>query len=132
MIRETMLWVSETLFYIQGGEMLIDTPWIFAWVVFWSFILASPMFYAVNIRPTKWAPLAFILIFFPGLMMATGPGIIQVQMMQECKTVEVMMFANATLHGERVEPQPITINQCRHKDNYYGDFGEWTTTGMAR
>lgn len=119
MLRDTMLWISEMLFYVQGGEMLINTPWIFVWVVFWSLVIASPMFYAINVRPTNLAPLAFLIMFFPGLLLATGPGIVQAQMMQECKTIETVV------ESDQVESTVMEFQECRVKDNYYGDFGTW-------
>jgi len=126
MLRDLMLWISETLFYLQGGEMLINTPWIFAWVVFWTLIIVSPIFFVTHVRQTRWAVWMFIIIFLPGLMIAISPGAIQSQMMQECETVEGVAAT------KRIDPTVITINQCRVKDNYYGDFGEWKIVGQAQ
>lgn len=128
MFREFMLWMSETIFYIQGGVMLINTPWIFVWVFFWSLVMTLPMFYVFNVKPSTWAPIAFMVMFFPSLMMAIGPGIVQVQMMQECKTVE-NESTRVYLNGELVDIGPLNVRICRYKDNFYGDFGEWKTVG---
>src|SRR6056297_537026 len=113
MLRDLMLWISETLFYLQGGEMLINTPWIFAWVVFWALIIVSPIFFVMHVRQTHWAVWMFIIAFFPGLMIAISPGAIQTQMMQECETVE------SVIATERIDSTAITVTQCRTKDNYY-------------
>ena len=126
MIRDVMLWISELLFYLQDGEKLINTPWLFVWIVFWVLVTVMPLWYVTNIRSTYRVKLTFLILFFPGILMAIGPGIVQTQMMQECETVESV---TAT---ERIDPTVITVKQCRIKDNYYGDFGEWKIVGQSQ
>jgi len=131
MIREFMLWVSEMLFYVQGGVMLINTPWIAVWVLFWSIVIASPLIFWIHISQNNWAMTTFIIMFFPALLVATGPGVIQTQMMQECEIVELENTL-VNLDDEIVDLGPLSVNRCRMKDNYYGDFGEWKTMGRAQ
>lgn len=127
MLREFILWISEGLFHLQGGEMLINTPWIFVWIVFWTLIIILPIHCALlYIRKLYLvAPFAFVA-FFLGPLMAIGPGILQQQMMQECETVESVVAT------EHINPTVITLKQCRTKDNYYGDFGEWKIVGQVQ
>lgn len=55
--------------------------------------------------------------------MAISPSVYQQQMMNECETVPV------TITTSRVTEQDFLIAQCRSKDNFYGEFGEWRITG---
>jgi hypothetical protein len=64
------------------------------------------------------------MIFFPMLslssfMLAIAPGIVQQQMMVECKDVTV------SVNTEQVGDADIVVQQCRTKENFYGDFGDW-------
>lgn len=131
MIREFMLWVSETLFYVLNGVALANTPWFFVWVFFWALVMVSPMIHINHYRTTKWSIPLFLICFFPGLFLAVGPPIIQMQMIQECEIVELEETL-VNLNGEIVDLGPLSVNRCRVKDNYYGDFGEWNTMGGAR
>ena len=131
MIRDTILWISETLFYLQSGSMLVDTVWFFVWVSFWILVMVFPLFYVVNVRPAKWALLVSMVVVYPALVMAIGPGIVQQQMMQECKTITI---ENTWVKqdGVPVNMGPLSVNQCRYKDNYYNDFGNWKIVGQTR
>jgi hypothetical protein len=124
MIRELTVWISETLFYLTNGVMLIETPWLLAWVLFWSVMMSMPLIYVSHIRPSKWRIALPLMIFFPLLTLfsfitAIGPGIVQQQMMIECKDVTV------SVNTELVGDADIDVQQCRTKENFYGDFGEW-------
>ena len=124
MFRELTVWISEVLFYLTNGVMLIETPWLLAWVLFWSVIMTIPLIYSSHIRPSKWRVALPLMIFFPLLTLfsfitAIGPGIVQTQMMSECETVSV------TIDTDRILNHTAEMRQCRFKDNYYNDFGEW-------
>ncbi len=124
MIRELTVWISEALFYITNGVMLVETPWFLAWVLFWSVMMAMPLIYVSHIRPSKWRVALPLMIFFPLLTLfsfitAIGPGIVQQQMMVECKDVTV------SVNTELVGDVDVDVQQCRTKENFYGDFGEW-------
>lgn len=136
MIRDIMGWVSEALFYLLNGTALVNTPWVLVWVAVWTLVMISPIVYHTHIQsnkwaPHKWAPLILIIVFLLGLSMAIAPGIIQMQMMQECKTVEIEKTL-VNLGGEVVDLGPLNVRRCRIKENYYDDFGEWETVGEAR
>jgi len=126
MIRDFMVWLSESLFYIMNGVPIADSAWVFVWVVFWSLVLTFPMWFLINVKITKWMPLASMIGFFPILMICIGPPIVQMQMLRECETVELLVDT------DRVTNYTITETQCRYKDNYYGDFGEWTLGGRYK
>lgn len=124
MIREFIVWVSEALFYLTNGVMLINTPWFLAWVLFWSVMMVMPLIYATSIRPKLYRVAIPLLIFFAlstllAFTTAIGPGIVQQQMMMECKD------ATVNLNTELVGDTAIQMRHCRTKENFYGDFGEW-------
>jgi hypothetical protein len=60
------------------------------------------------------------------IILTAAPGIVQVDFMVECEISEVE-FASELLGTQTVE-----LKQCRYKDNYYGDFGEWQLVGLQR
>jgi hypothetical protein len=127
MIRDIMLSASELLFYLLDGEMLINTFWVFVYVLVLSFFLLSPVMAFERLgRFQKWAPMIFIITFFPGLFLSVGPPIVQGQMMQECRVFE------QSITGELAEARVISFKECRYKDNYYGDFGEWKVQGIKQ
>lgn len=122
MLRDMMIAVAEILFSMTGGEMLINTFWFFPWVVFWAVIMTLPIFYVTYTKRhgtvPSWPGLVFIIGFFPAMLLASGPGIVQMDMMQECETVPV------SVSTDRVDTS-IAVQQCRKKLNYYGEFGPW-------
>ena len=127
MFREFLVWVSETLFYFTGGEMLANTIWIIPWVAFWAiFIMITFIVWIANINKYRGFLTGFI--FFFGLMIVWGTDIVQSQMMTECRdsTASLQIFVD----DELSETDEITIKQCRYKDNYYGEFGEWKLVGL--
>jgi hypothetical protein len=124
MIREFIVWVSEALFYLTNGVMLINTPWFLAWVLFWSVMMAMPLIYATSIRPKSYRVAIPLLILFAlstlfAFTTAIAPGIVQQQMMMECKD------ATVNVNTELVGDTAIQVRHCRTKENFYGDFGEW-------
>jgi hypothetical protein len=128
MIRDFMIWVAEGLFWLTDGVMLMNTAWVLVWILVWSLVMASPMFYLTHVnynrKPPGWPGFVFLFGFFPGLLMAAGPGIVQIDMMTECKTLEVET-ADVILNGEIVNLGSIPLKHCRTKENYYSEFGEW-------
>ena len=133
MFREFLVWISETLFNLLGGEPLANTIWIIPWVFGGTLLFALPLLYPLytrNPRHFKFAPFVFIIIFFPGMVILISPGAIQGQLMTECRdnTASLQIFVDDKLS----ETDEITIKQCRYKDNYYGEFGEWELKGVNR
>jgi hypothetical protein len=127
MFRETILTLSEFFFWILGGVPLMNTLWILPYVVVMSLIMALPFIlltYGKN-RPINVLPL-FLISFFPVLLVGMGPPIIQIQMLEECEMVEQVIST------DMVENHNMSIKQCRIKDNYYGEFGEWAIYGDGR
>lgn len=131
MFRETILALSEFFFWILGGVPLMNTLWIIPYVIAMSLIMALPFILLTflltygKIKPINVLPL-FLVSFFPVLLIGIGPPIIQMQMMQECEMVEQVIST------DRVENHTVSIKQCRIKDSYYGEFGEWTIYGDGR
>jgi hypothetical protein len=131
MFRETILTLSEFFFLVLGGVPLMNTLWIFPYVVVMSLIMVLPfiLYTYGKIKPTFTIPL-FLISFFPVLLVGMGPPIVQMQMMQECR-VNIAEL-NVIKDGELEINEEIEIKQCRIKDNYYGEFGEWEIVGLER
>lgn len=119
MIRDMMVVLSEAAFWALGGVPLMNSIWVLAWIVIFALIAISPMFWYINFSPNGFRPgsrfMAFFMVtFFSGIMLAMGPPIVQMQMLQDCQ--------------ERVEfgvigDQGLKITECRFKDNFYGEWG---------
>lgn len=124
MIREITLSISEVLFWILGGVPIVNTFWIIPYVVVLTSMMIFPFFFVFfKTKLYNFGPIIFILTFFPLLLFGIGPPIVQVQMLQECETVEKVVST------DRVENHTMDIKQCRVKENYYGEFGEWKIYG---
>jgi hypothetical protein len=120
MIRDLIVNISEYLFYLLDGVMLCVTAWSLVYVAVIVVAMCSPILFHDRLgKYRRYALVAFVVMFIPWLLLAIGPGIVQVQMMSECKFVKAIMTI------DDVEQLPITVRSCRVKDNYYGDFGEW-------
>ena len=122
MIRDIAIWISESLFWLTGGVPIIYTFWFIPWVMLGSAIMISPyhvMIYGKGNRKTLLASLMLIVLFFPTLTVTMAPGIAQQQMMMQCETV------TTTVTTDRVESGTVNVRQCRTKDNFYDEFGEW-------
>ena len=123
MIRDIVVLVSEALFWVTGGVPLVYTFWFIPWVVLGSVIMISPIMvfsYGKSKRTTTLASLMLILLFFPTLTVTMAPGMAQQQMMTQCETVKL------NVSTDRVESGTLKARQCRTKENFYDEFGEWT------
>ena len=121
MLREFFVPVSEMLFWFTGGELLINTWWFLVWVIGGSVVMVIPLWYSIlyGRGPKKLPALIFLIGFFPTLILIVSPGIIQMDMMQECRVVE----ATVTIEGNA---EIKNVKQCRVKANYYDTvYGEW-------
>lgn len=127
MVKEFLAWISETLFYLLGGEMLVTTIWFIPWVAFWAIFMLLP-FIVWNVTNIHKYGFLTVFTFSLGLMVSLGTDIVQSQMMSECRdsTASLQIFVDNNLS----ETDEITIKQCRYKDNYYGEFGEWKLVGL--
>jgi hypothetical protein len=128
MLREFAIWISETLFYLSGGVPLIAMPWaLLLWGSCCVAVMGIPTFYAFHYAQRSGSYLRSLLItlfalamFLTGMTIAISPGAIQADMLSECESVDV------TVTTDLVSEQTVTMRQCRSKDNYYDEFGEWT------
>lgn len=123
MLRELLIPIAEALFWLTSGELLLNTLWFFPWIVFWALIMAMPIFYVARIKQgnpkSHWPAIVFLVMFFPSLMIVVSPGIIQMQLIQDCRTVS----AEVTIEGT-TETQ--NVRQCRVKENFYDiEYGPW-------
>lgn len=120
MLREFFVPVSEMLFWFTGGELLINTWWFLVWVIGGSVVMVIPLCYAIHrSKRAMWPGFIFLIAFFPTLLLITSPGIIQMDMIQECRVVE----ATVTIEGNT---EVKNVKQCRVKANYYDTvYGEW-------
>ena len=127
MIREFIVWLNEALFYLQGGVMLASTPWIVVWILFWTAVMSvalARITWSIDRSPGLSMVLA-VCTFFPSLVMAIGPSIVQQQMMTECRDqpVSVNFVVDGEISGD--SSTVVILTKCRHKENFYGEFGEW-------
>jgi hypothetical protein len=122
MLREMLIYVAEALFWLTSGELLVNTLWIFVWVFGGTILMLIPLHIATTPgknRIKTLPALVFLIGFFPMLVLITSPGIVQMDLMQECRTVQ----AQVTIEGV-TETQ--TVAQCRVKENFYDtDYGPW-------
>lgn len=122
MIREVASYIAEILFRIMDGAPLVNSGWVFLYIALVMTIFSVPFVKYVFTESPKYGVLA-VLTFFPMLMLTIGPPIVQMQMLVECEPVVLTGETN------RVTDYNVTAKQCRYKDNYYGDFGEWKIVG---
>jgi len=129
-MKDFMLYLAELFFQLLNGNPLANSPWLLVWVIFVVILMYVPVYLMLNTkreeRRSAYGMIA-IITFFPLLILAVGPSTVQMQMLQECQLVEVQT-ADVVFQGETVNLGSITFNQCRIKDNYYNDFGEWRTS----
>ena len=122
MIRDTIVWIAEVLFYLLNGELLLNTIWILVWIFGGTVLLLIPYYLAISVgknRARSLPSMVFLVSFFPILMLIMGPAIVQTQMISECENITV------TINTDRVELHTVEMQQCRSKENFYGEFGEW-------
>lgn len=122
MLRELFVPIAEALFWLTNGELLLNTLWFLPWVLSGTILMLIPFYLAVKVRKNKsntLPALVFIVSFFPMLLLIVSPGIVQMQMIQECRDVS----AEVTIEGI-TETQNIL--QCRMKENFYDtEYGPW-------
>lgn len=130
MIRDLLIPLSELLFWFTGGELLINTLWMFVWVIAGAMIMLTPLWLAIHTgKPAGWLPMTvFIVSFFPMLLVITSPGIIQPSLMEECLPIETV-----TVNTALVNDIEVRIRHCRFKANYYDEnYGEWQAWAVDR
>lgn len=124
MIRDFVIQVSEWLFWMQGGEMMVTTIWFFPWVVFWSLIIAAPLWLAIyNLTQNNSNPfwmLATTSVAALALIMAMGPTMVQQEQMSNCRSSPPFELYNAK----------VTVTECQTRTNRFKSFGEWRVTDI--
>ena len=122
MLRELFVPIAEALFWLTNGELLLNTLWFLPWVLSGTILMLIPFYLAVKVGKNKsnaLPALVFIVSFFPTLLLIVSPGIVQMQMIQECRNVS----AEVTIEGI-TETQNVL--QCRMKENFYDtEYGPW-------
>lgn len=122
MLRELFIPISEALFWFTGGELLINSLWFLVWVFGGTILMLIPLYLAIKVgknRINTLPALVFLISFFPALLLMVSPGIIQTQLIQECRVVS----AEVTIEGVTETQQ---IRQCRMKENFYDtEYGPW-------
>lgn len=122
MFRDFFVWMAELLFKLNVGIPLLDSFWIIIWSSVFGLFITLPLLYVASSNNTKifkYAPLIFLITFIPGLFFILGPPLIQLQMLTDCKPsfeVSVESEMSSTV---------LKLQECRYKQNFYGDFGEW-------
>ena len=125
MLRELFVPIAEALFWLTNGELLLNTLWFLPWVLSGTILMLIPFYLAIKVGKNKrntLPALVFIVSFFPMLLLIVSPGIVQMQMIQECRDVS----AEVTIEGA-TETQ--NVRQCRIKENFYDtEYGPWKQT----
>lgn len=125
MLRELFVPIAEALFWLTNGELLLNTLWFLPWVLGGTILMLIPFYLAIKVGKNKsntLPALVFIISFFPMLLLIVSPGIVQMQMIQECRDVS----AKVTIEGT-TETQ--NVRQCRMKENFYDvEYGPWKQT----
>lgn len=127
MIYDINIWIAEALFHLMGGIALLNSLWILVWIVVGTVTLLIPFYLSISAgrgRLSLLPALVFMITFFPILIVMMGPPIIQVRMLEECETV--------TIDLEQIGLETVSVQQCRTKDNYYGEFGPWQFRNFAQ
>jgi hypothetical protein len=122
-----MIAVSEFLFWIMGGAVLANSPFIILWVGFWSVAMASSLL-LVDIFKRKHFILAIFVattIAIFAFVMAVGPPIKQLHMMSECRNQVVVVTTDNNVNLS------LNVRECRYKKNYYGNFGDWQSREIS-
>jgi hypothetical protein len=132
MIRDFFITLAEALFWFTGGEPLATTVWFLVWVFGGALIMTTPtwvtLHQAIAKSPYKWiSGVISFVVFFTMLMTIIGTPLMQIQMMEECLPVETQTVAN-----EQGFSTEVRVRQCRFKDNFYGEFGEWQLRTVNR
>jgi hypothetical protein len=126
MIRDILLWVSEALFWVLDGQMLVDTHWVIAWLlsgIVLSFLLIT-ITHIISFKYDSMFGIVATLCIFPLMLIILSPLGLQERLMSECEIFETEVASE--LSGTKI----LELKQCRYKDNYYGDFGEWNVVGV--
>ena len=109
---------TDFLFWMLDGVPIMNTPWILVYIVIpiagWVFL-----FYLFVITQRARYSMLAIVTFLPMLFIAMGPPLWQTQMLSECHNVVV------TVDTELVNDAKYVVRECRFKDNYYSEFGDW-------
>jgi hypothetical protein len=122
MIRDTLVPIAESLFWLTNGELLLNSWWFIPWILGGTVLLLIPFYLAIVVGKNKIQTLpaiVFLISFFPMLLLIISPGIIQAQLISECRNSAATLTVNDV-------SQTTEIRQCRVKENYYdSDYGEW-------
>lgn len=122
MLRELFIPISEFLFWLTNGELLINSLWFIPWVFGGTILMLIPFYLAIKVGKNKintLPALTFVISFFPMLLLITSPGIVQMSLIEECRIVS----AEVTIEGITETKQ---IRQCRIKENFYDtEYGPW-------
>jgi hypothetical protein len=129
MIRDFFVPLAELLFWLTGGDLLFNTLWVLVWVALCAIIIALPLVFAMRGgRITHSLPgFLFLIMFFPMVLVAVSPGIVQMNMISECLPAETH-----TVMTSQAVSEEIRVRHCRYKKNYYSEkYGEWKVTVLT-
>ena len=122
MLHDFFIWVAELLFQLTGGVLLMNSIWFFPWIILGAVFVSLPMTLPIctgNAKFFKYAPIIFLISFIPSLLLVIGPPITQMKRVSDCKPAIEM-----PVQTEKASTT-LKLQECRYKDNFYGDFGPW-------
>ena len=126
MFSDIVLYFSDVLFWLMSGTPIANSLLMFPYIIGITLILSIPFYLVLESKFKKFWGTVAMVSFFPMLLLTMGPPIVQMQMMADCESVVLTGETN------RVTSYEIEMQQCRFKDNYYGDFGEWKIVGNRK
>ena len=117
---------GDILFALTGGVPLIDTLWLFPYIIVFLLITYLLVLFIMSLIPKLGSEIAFIVLLIPVFMLSIVSPLRQYENMKECETVL------ATLATDRISMTETKVIQCHAKDNFYNDFGAWYIADIPR
>lgn len=117
-MRDLVLLISELMFYLTGGEQLVNTIWIISFLVVIVFIALWPAWFLnFGNKHQKIATIYTLVMFFPMIFVTSGVGIAQAQIILECRKFEQLVVGELS-----TDTKMHKFQECRVKENYYGEW----------
>jgi hypothetical protein len=125
MYQEITEFLAETLFYILDGFPIVDTLFFIPYIFLIALIISIPFviftYYHLKLPAilNVWMLSFGVIIGITLFSVTISIGYIQMQHLRECEIIQLVVSS------DKVNEQKMFFTQCRSKDNYYGEFGDW-------
>lgn len=119
MLHDFTVLLSEMLFWLTGGELLINSLWVFVYLAGSAIVMLLMVVYLTRYVN---AYIVLIMLLISLSFIVINPPLHQMNMITECLPWETI---NITSTSPDVTKE-VQIRKCRYKNNYYdNDYGEW-------